>query len=181
MTMITVFDLAKAGQQRAETADDGEITKALLPFGVTLERWQASKQLAPGADQAAVLEAYAADVERLCKLGGYQSVDVVRMHPEHPDREAMRKKFLEEHTHADDEVRVFVEGSGAFYLRDDEVVLRVVCTAGDLISVPRQTRHWFDMGPAPRFTAIRLFTTPDGWQATFTGDAIANTIPKYAP
>jgi 1,2-dihydroxy-3-keto-5-methylthiopentene dioxygenase len=181
MTMMTVFDLAKGGQPRAETEDDREIMQALQPFGVTLERWQAATPLAPGADQEAVLVAYAADVARLRELGGYQSVDVVRVHPEHPDREVMRKKFLAEHTHADDEVRFFVEGSGAFYLRDDEVVLQVVCTAGDLISVPRQTRHWFDMGPTPRFTAIRLFTTPDGWQAAFTGDPIADTIPQYTP
>lgn len=180
MTRLTEFDLTKGAQPRAATSDDREIMKALLPFEVSFERWQASKLLPPGAGQDAVLEAYAADVDRLRKLGGYQSVDVVRIHAEHPDREAMRQKFLSEHTHADDEVRFFVEGAGAFYLRNNNTVLQVVCTAGDLLSVPRQTRHWFDMGPKPMFAAIRLFTTPDGWQAEFTGDRIADNIPKFA-
>ena len=50
---------------------------------------------------------------------------------------------------------------------------------GDLISVPAGTRHWFDMGPTPRFTAIRLFTTPAGWVADFTGTPIARSFPSY--
>jgi 1,2-dihydroxy-3-keto-5-methylthiopentene dioxygenase len=29
------------------------------------------------------------------------------------------------------------------------------------------------------FAAIRLFTTPDGWVAEFTGDKIADDMPKY--
>ncbi|RZM07821.1 MAG: hypothetical protein EOP67_72695, partial [Sphingomonas sp.] len=43
------------------------------------------------------------------------------------------------------------------------------------------TRHWFDMGPAPRFTAIRLFAEPDGWVARFTGDPIARGSPRRPP
>jgi 1,2-dihydroxy-3-keto-5-methylthiopentene dioxygenase len=180
MTTLTVFDLSKGGAAQAETRDEREILKALVPFDVRFERWEATKPLPPGAGQDAVLEAYARDIDRLKKIGGYQSVDVVRIHPEHPDREAMRGKFLSEHTHADDEVRFFVEGAGAFYLRNNERVLKVVCEAGDLLSVPAHTRHWFDMGPRPFFAAIRLFTTPEGWVAEFTGDKIADTIPKYA-
>jgi len=179
MTVLTVYDLTKGREPQAATRDEREILKALLPFDVRYERWEASKPLAPGAGQDAVLEAYRRDVDRLIKIGGYQSVDVVRMHPEHPDRDAMRRKFLSEHKHADDEVRFFVEGAGAFYLRNDNQVLKVVCEQGDLLSVPKYTRHWFDMGPRPLFAAIRLFTTPDGWVAEFTGDKIADTIPGY--
>jgi 1,2-dihydroxy-3-keto-5-methylthiopentene dioxygenase len=179
MTTLTVFNLATGGQPVSRTSDEREIVKALVPFDVRFERWQATRELRPGDGQDAVLEAYAADVERLKKIGGYQSADVVRMHPDHPDREAMRQKFLSEHIHADDEVRFFVEGAGAFYLRNNHNVLQVVCTAGDLLAVPKHTRHWFDMGPRPLFAAIRLFTTPEGWVADFTGDKIADSIPKY--
>jgi 1,2-dihydroxy-3-keto-5-methylthiopentene dioxygenase len=35
------------------------------------------------------------------------------------------------------------------------------------------------MGPTPRFTVIRLFTTPNGWVATFTGDTIAARFPAF--
>ncbi len=57
----------------------------------------------------------------------------------------------------------------------------MLCEEGDLISVPAGTRHWFDMGPNPRFTAIRLFTNADGWIANFTGDTIADRFPRHEP
>ena len=91
----------------------------------------------------------------------------------------MRAKFLAEHIHEDDEVRFFVEGQGAFYLRVGGKVYRTVCAAGDLISVPKNTTHWFDAGDKPFFCAIRLFTTPDGWVAKFTGDEIAKSFPEF--
>src|SRR3546814_5164988 len=60
-----------------------------------------------------------------------------------------------------------------FYLHALNRVYVALCEAGDLISVPAGTAHWFDAGPAPRFTAIRLFVSPDGWVADYTGDGIA--------
>ncbi len=109
---------------------------------------------------------------------GYQSVDVVRIERGTPNTEPIRRKFLDEHRHSEDEVRFFVEGRGAFYLHVGDRVYQTICTKGDLISVPAGTKHWFDMGADPEFTAIRLFINPDGWVATFTGDAIAAGFPK---
>jgi 1,2-dihydroxy-3-keto-5-methylthiopentene dioxygenase len=182
MTTLTVFRAANPdGRRLLHTSAEDEIRTRLHEFGVAFERWAAAIPLNPGADQEAVLKAYADDVARLKREGGYQSVDVVRMTPDHPGRTEARGKFLSEHRHADDEVRFFVEGSGAFYLRNDDHVFQVVCEAGDLLNVPADTRHWFDMGPRPFFSAIRLFTSPDGWVAAFTGDDIASAIPKYEP
>jgi 1,2-dihydroxy-3-keto-5-methylthiopentene dioxygenase len=107
--------------------------------------------------------------------------DTVSVTPDHPDREAMRGKFLSEHRHAEDEVRFFIDGSGLFTLREQGHVYAVLCTAGDLISVPAGMRHWFDMGPRPSFTAMRFFRTPDGWVGDFTGDPIADRFPRLEP
>jgi 1,2-dihydroxy-3-keto-5-methylthiopentene dioxygenase len=57
----------------------------------------------------------------------------------------------------------------------------MLCTRGDLISVPAGMKHWFDMGPRPNFTAIRLFVNPDGWVARFTGSDIAERFPRHEP
>lgn len=179
MTILSSFDIGKGQTPKLVTRDAREIMRELERFNVQYERWVADAVLPPGAGQAEVLTAYRRDVDRIMEQGGYKSCDVVRMNPDHPDRDAMRGKFLSEHTHDDDEVRFFVEGAGAFYLRDDKGVLKVVCEQGDLLSVPKNTRHWFDMGPRPHFAAIRLFTTPEGWVASFTGDKIADTLPKY--
>jgi 1,2-dihydroxy-3-keto-5-methylthiopentene dioxygenase len=91
----------------------------------------------------------------------------------------MRQKFLAEHTHADFEVRFFVDGSGLFYLHVGDRVYMVLCERGDLISVPADTTHWFDMGSNPSFKCIRFFTTPDGWVGSFTGSGIAGRFPDY--
>jgi 1,2-dihydroxy-3-keto-5-methylthiopentene dioxygenase len=132
------------------------------------------------ADTDGVLTAYAPEIDRLKTEQGYQSVDIISLAPDHPDRAAMREKFLSEHRHSEDEVRFFVAGEGLFTLRtDDDRIHAVLCTAGDLISVPAGMRHWFDMGPDPSFTVIRLFENPDGWVARFTGDAIADRFPRH--
>ena len=109
---------------------------------------------------------------------GFQSVDVVSLNPDHPDKAVLRAKFLNEHTHSEFEVRFFVEGQGLFYLHLGDQVYTVLCEQGDLISVPAGATHWFDMGANPHFKAIRLFTNPEGWVANFTGSDIANRFPK---
>ena len=53
----------------------------------------------------------------------------------------------------------------------------MVCESGDLLTVPAGTRHWFDMGPEPKFAAIRFFEQADGWIGEFTGDAIGERFP----
>ncbi len=147
--------------------------------GVRFEQWQPTVELAAGAEPEAVIAAFRADIDRLMAEGGYKAVDVISLTPEHPQKEALRKKFLDEHTHSEDEVRFFVGGSGLFSLHLDSEVYEVLCEAGDLISVPDNTTHWFDMGPTPSFIAIRLFTNVEGWVANFTGSDIAMRFPRY--
>lgn len=161
--------------------DGGAIAARLRDAGVRFERWPPAlpDALADDAGQDAILAAYAAEVARLKGEGGYQAVDVVRIRRGTPDTAPIRQKFLSEHRHGEDEVRFFVEGSGTFYLRIDGKVYVCLCEAQDLISVPAQTRHWFDMGTEPCFCAIRLFTDPAGWVAQFTGDPIATTFPTH--
>ncbi len=179
VTTLTVYAAAAPDAPLSTTTDRAAITEALGAQGIQFELWTAGQPLAEGATPADVLAAYAADVARLNAQRGYQSVDVVRVGPDHPDREAIRAKFLQEHVHDDDEARFFVEGAGAFYIRATDRVYRLDAHAGDLIILPKGTTHWFDAGLRPCFAAIRLFTTPDGWVARFTGDPIAAGFPAY--
>jgi 1,2-dihydroxy-3-keto-5-methylthiopentene dioxygenase len=178
MTRLTTYAVEGDRSPVLDTRDPAEIAQALAGIGVRFEQWPA-RRVPADADQQAVLAAFAPEVERLKAEKGYRSVDVIRMTPAHPEREALRTKFLSEHRHSEDEVRFFVEGEGLFTLRDDTQVFAVLCERGDLISVPAGMRHWFDMGPTPRFTAIRLFIDPDGWVADFTGDPIADRYPRH--
>jgi 1,2-dihydroxy-3-keto-5-methylthiopentene dioxygenase len=176
---LRVYDDTNPGAPLVDTTDRAEIARLLGAAGVRFERWEANVPLAADADQERVLAAYGDDVQRLRDECGYATADVLRLAKGTPNTAPMRAKFLDEHSHSEDEVRFFVEGSGAFYLRIGGKVYQTVCTRGDLIGVPAGTRHWFDMGPDPEFTAIRLFTDPSGWVANFTGDDIASRFPRY--
>jgi 1,2-dihydroxy-3-keto-5-methylthiopentene dioxygenase len=177
-TVLRIFDENDPSDGRV--LDDGaEIARELSAVGVRFERWDADRPLAADADAVAILDAYRTSVERVQQDGGYATVDVLSLAKGTANTEPMRRKFLDEHAHSEDEVRFFVRGSGAFYLRLAGRVYQVVCVRGDLISVPARTRHWFDMGPDPEFTAIRWFNNQTGWVPQFTGDPIAARFPRY--
>ncbi len=184
MTTLVVQPDTEPETELLRTTDPAVIAERLAAHGVRFEQWSAGASLAPGADSEDVLAAYADDVARLAD-DGYDTVDVVRLVPDDADPDwadkaaGARSTFLSEHTHDDDEVRFFVEGSGAFYLRIDGEILTVICEAGDLLSVPAGTTHWFDMGTRPHFAAIRFFKIPEGWVGNFTGNDIATRFPTY--
>lgn len=179
MSRIRIFDDTDPRHVRLEQHEHAAIAAELRRIGVRFEQWQTDATLQPGASQDEVIAAYRADIDRLMAEDGYQTVDVVSLNAAHPQKDELRRKFLDEHTHAEDEVRFFVGGSGLFSLHVGNKVYEVLCEAGDLISVPAGTTHWFDMGPEPSFIAIRLFNNPAGWVANFTGSDIAQRFPRY--
>ncbi|GLQ89613.1 1,2-dihydroxy-3-keto-5-methylthiopentene dioxygenase [Dyella flagellata] len=181
MSRLRIFDEQQPHNPLSVHEDHAGIASELGKVGVRFEQWEASQPVTPGASQEEVIAAYRADIDRLMREEGYQAVDVISLKPDHPDRAALRQKFLSEHTHSEDEVRFFVAGAGQFTLHIDGKVYDVLCEQGDLIGVPDGTRHWFDMSEAPYFVAIRLFTNKDGWVANFTGSDIAQQFPRMRP
>ena len=178
MTTLSIFAQDNPQTPTRVTRDGDEIAELLAGKGIRFERWP-TRDLPAEADADRILQVYADEVERLKRERGFQTADVVSLTPDHPQREAFRQKFLDEHIHSEDEVRFFVRGQGLFYLHLDDEIYAVLCEKNDLISVPDGTRHWFDMGPQPEFTCIRLFTNPEGWVADFTGASIASDVPRY--
>ena len=177
MSQLTVYADDDPGKALLATDDIERIREVVAKAGLRVERWPADRAILDASDDAGILRAYQPEIDGLIAARGYKSYDVVSMHPEHPDKEALRSKFLAEHTHSEDEVRFFVRGRGLFVIHAACQVYSMLCEKDDLISVPANTRHWFDMGPNPRFTAIRVFNNPEGWVADFTGDEIASRFP----
>jgi 1,2-dihydroxy-3-keto-5-methylthiopentene dioxygenase len=182
---MTILAIYHDNAELIEATQDFEaIANRLHSIGVLFERWHADRILDDGATQDEIIAAYHGSVDRLMQHYNFKSADVISMTPDHPDREVLRNKFLDEHTHSDFEVRFFVDGQGLFFIHADDRVHAILCTQGDLISVPANTPHWFDMGTEPHLKCIRLFTTPEGWVANYTGSAIAKRFPKlddFAP
>ena len=184
MAYLAIYRDGDAPALTLATDDEVEIREALAAKGVEYARWPVVEGLADDAPSDDVLAAYAEPIAQLSAEHGYVLVDVAGLHPsEDPAWPATaagaRQKFLTEHTHADDEVRFFAAGSGIFYLHIDDDVYAVLGERGDLLSVPKGTTHWFDMGTEPNFTAVRFFRDQDGWVGDFTGDPIAERIPDF--
>lgn len=177
MSLLAVFD--EEGRLIQTVKDYEEIANRLSSIGVLFERWKTDRELPWSATQEEVLEAYREEVDRIIREFDFKSVDVVSLTPDHPKKTELRNMFLSEHTHSDFEVRFFVDGCGTFYLHPDDKVYAVLCEKGDFISVPANTKHWFDMGTEPFFRAIRFFSIPDGWVANFTGSDISTKIPSH--
>jgi 1,2-dihydroxy-3-keto-5-methylthiopentene dioxygenase len=178
MSALTIYPEHQP-QHGEHFSDFAAIKNQLDSIGVQFERWTASRPLSADAGQDTIIEAYQDSINRLKDQYGFKSVDVVSLNPDHPEKVQFRQKFLAEHIHEDFEVRFFIEGSGLFYLHVGDKVYAVLCAQGDLISVPANTTHWFDMGENPRFKCIRLFTTAEGWVARFTGSDIAKSFPTF--
>ena len=180
MSRLTVYPNDNPAQVLEDTTDPTRIAAVLAGIGVDFERWDAPASLAPEASQEEVLAAYAPQVEKLKEKYGFNIVDVVGLHPAHPEKEAMRAKFLDEHTHNEFETRFFVDGQGLFVIHAQGRVFGMLCTRGDLINLPEKLTHWFDMGSAPHFKAIRFFKEADGWVGTFTQSGLARQFPGLA-
>lgn len=182
MSVLTIYPDSYSGNQPKQSkryTDFADIELELAGIDVKFERWTANRELTSDDDQATIIAAYQESIDKLKQLYGFQSVDVINLRPDNPDKAVFRQKFLAEHTHDDFEVRFFIDGCGLFYLHVGDKVYAALCEKGDLISVPANTTHWFDMGENPSFKVIRLFTTPEGWVAKFTGSEIAKAFPTF--
>jgi 1,2-dihydroxy-3-keto-5-methylthiopentene dioxygenase len=183
VTLLTVWRDDDPETPELRTEDAAEITAVLKEIGVRFEQWPL-QELPEQPTQDDVLAAYRDRVDGVTRTEGYVLVDVVQLHPSDdpawPETvRASREKFLAEHTHDDDEDRFFARGSGVFYLHVDGRVHAVLCEAGDLLSVPGGTTHWFDMGTNPDYVSVRFFHDDDGWVGNFTGSDVSRSFPTY--
>lgn len=183
MSTLTIYADNNPSVPLLQSSQAAEIGAELNKAGIRFEQWQTSSAIKSGDSQEAVLAAYKTDIDKLVAEQGYQTVDVISLDAgSNADVQAkvpeLRAKFLSEHRHSEDEVRFFVDGQGLFSLHLGDKVYEVLCQKGDLISVPADTPHWFDMGPIPKFVAIRFFNNTEGWVAHFTGNAIADSFSR---
>jgi 1,2-dihydroxy-3-keto-5-methylthiopentene dioxygenase len=166
-----------------QTTDPAEISAAFAALGCGFDR-RPALALSPDADQDAVLSTHRDVIDEINAAEGFAAVDAINMYPtDDPDwlagAQAVRSKFIDEHTHADHEVRLMARGATAFYVHSRDTVYAVHATAGDLIRVARGTTHWVDSGPVPDFAVIRFFHDPQGWTGTPTGSAISRRFPDF--
>ena len=110
------------------------------------------------------LGAHQTALDALKAAQGYVHQDEVALRPDTENLEAICAKFIDEHLHAEDEVRFVLEGAGVFDIRSrDDRWMRVTVEAGDLIVVPKDRHHRFFLTDEKTIHCVRLFQDPSGW------------------
>jgi 1,2-dihydroxy-3-keto-5-methylthiopentene dioxygenase len=159
--------------------DKAAISEFLAPFGIYHETWPMEERVDPDAAPEAILKAYEAEIDVLKKQGGYVTADVISVSPATPNLDAMLAKFTMEHTHSEDEVRFILKGRGLFHIHPEQgPVFAIQVEAGDLINVPKGTKHWFHLCEDKTIRAIRLFQDMTGWTPAYIADG---RHVQYAP
>ena len=173
MAIVTICD------ENRTLREAPEISQHLASIGIDYEQWSPEHPVEPGQSAEEILEAYAAEIEKLKARGGYVTADVISVSPQSPGLEEMLAKFNREHWHDEDEVRFIIEGRGLFHIRSGAgLVTGIEVEAGDLIRVPRGTHHWFNLCSDRRIRAIRLFQDAAGWTPQYTGSGLDS---QYQP
>jgi 1,2-dihydroxy-3-keto-5-methylthiopentene dioxygenase len=153
--------------------DSEAIATYLAGCGIDYERWRPAHPVAVDASAEQILEAYSGEIDKLKARGGYVTADVIDVSDDTPGLEEMLARFKREHWHDEDEVRFIISGHGLFHLHPKTgPVVVVEVEAGDLIRVPRGTRHWFNLCSDRRIRAIRLFQDTAGWSPHYTDSGV---------
>lgn len=166
-----------------QLTDLGAIGEQLAPLNIQLNHWSTGDQPQVSAllnqvslsdsEKEAVLLGLDHYFEQLKADLGYTSRDLIVLHPDVPNLDAMLAKFEQVHTHADDEVRYIVDGEGVFgFVRPDGSQVELTVQAEEYINVPAGTEHWFYLTPSRRIKAVRYFAGTEGWVPEYTGTAI---------
>jgi 1,2-dihydroxy-3-keto-5-methylthiopentene dioxygenase len=159
--------------------EPSEITAFLKPFGIWFEQWQVAGRLTESATDQDILNEYSGEIELVKKRGGFVTADVINVNPATPNLDAMLQKFNKEHTHDEDEVRFTVSGRGIFHLHPEGgPVFGVTVETGDMINVPRGTKHWFNLCDDRHIRCIRFFEDPSGWTPHYVESGVHS---EYSP
>ena len=153
--------------------DASEILRYLGAIGIDYARWENVKQIPADASDDEILNAYHVEIDLLKAKGGYVTADVINVLPTTPGLDEMLAKFNREHWHDEDEVRFIVKGHGLFHIAPENGdVVSIEMEAGDMIRVPRGTRHWFNLCGDRTVRAIRLFQDVSGWTPHYTDSGV---------
>lgn len=158
--------------QQKQITDLWEIENYLRRYGIWYEHWDVDGRVDANADAQEILDIFAPEIDCLKHKGNFVKADVIQVTPDTPNLEALLEKFNKEHTHSEDEVRFVIKGSGIFHINpgNGDPVFAMQTDAGDLINVPRGTKHWFDLCKDRCIRCIRLFEDQAGWTPHYVDD-----------
>lgn len=156
------------GALRAHHQGIDAVVDAAAPLGLQLGRIAVSAG-SPGEPPAVREPAALAALHRRFGIG---RADRLRMAPGDGRWPALRRQGRRRHSHAEREVRVFLQGQGLFELAlANGGLARLLVQAGDWVALPPHRPHAFDGGATAGFDVLRLHATELGKRTLATEDA----------
>ncbi|MCC5813563.1 MAG: cupin domain-containing protein [Leptospira sp.] len=151
--------------------DPKEVQEFLKKHGIEYRHWTTtpdvenllSKQSLNDEEKEELLKGIDNRFQELKSEYGYQTRDLIVLHPDVPGLPDMLAKFDKMHYHTDDEVRYIVDGTGIFGFSINGENFTVQVERNDFISVPKNTHHWFKLDEKMRIKAVRYFIDMSGW------------------
>ena len=168
-----------------------DVARELALLGVSLNRWPlgASSEVAAllakeslnDEEKEKVLRSLDRYFEQLQRSLGYQSRDLIVLHPDIPSLDVLLSKFDKCHTHADDEVRYVIDGEGTFgFVRPDGSQMELTIQAEQYINIPAGTEHWFVLTSSRRIKAVRYFSGTEGWVPYYSKTGVRMQAQKFS-
>jgi len=129
-------------EKNIQLSSPGEIRAFFETRNIFFDQWNCDVEFHDAATQEEILQAYSKDLDPFMKAGGYLTADVISINKLTENYEAIRAKFLAEHTHSEDEIRFFVDGQGLFWFHlDNEPVFNLLCLVGCLNTQAQRLKH----------------------------------------
>ncbi|PLT33159.1 acireductone dioxygenase [Bacillus sp. V5-8f] len=154
-------------------SEEQEVKQFLDKQGVLYEHWDMDKLpkhlrenfILSDEQKREILAVFDSEVRSLAKRRGYEQWDIIALSEATPNLDELLTKFEKVHVHTEDEVRAITAGNGVFTIKGDNGYFDVELSAGDVISVPVNTPHFFTLMQNRQVVAVRLFIDATGWVA----------------
>lgn len=176
---MAILKIYKDNKLIKESKDQNFIQEALDEAGIKFETWSIDPSINKDSSTEEISIKFKDKINKVLDENNFSSFDIVNINPNIKGIEELKKKFIPEHIHDDNEVRFFIDGEGLFCINQDENIYQLLCQKGDYIAVPAKTKHWFDMGSRADFKCIRFFENPEGWIAKYTESDISTQYPLF--
>jgi len=155
MVRTWIMDENKENPQEDHFAEEIDISTMCQRTGVEVWYFHPD-QILPGNECPTLL--------KLKDDRGYTYEDEIKVQPSMENYEEKLKMFFAEHLHSDEEIRLVLEGSGFFDVRDhDDKWIRIHVFAGDLIILPAGMYHRFIPDKQNYIRARRFFVGEPVW------------------
>lgn len=160
-----MFVYMKIKTKTRTITDKEEARLFLKKYALYAEYWQ------PQEDDPGIIDPlikYKSQIEKLKKKFGYVSADCCTLNTTNPNLDRILEPFMKEHHHTDDEVRFTVDGEGIFGVNPlTDPTFEIYVEKGDLLVVPRMTRHWFKLTDKKMICCLRIFKENPKWEAVY--------------